>query len=51
MARDHDNLLMAGRCISVTHEAYGSTRVIGACIPTGEAAGIAAAEMMNKVAG
>lgn len=47
-ARGMDNLLLAGRCISVTHEAYGSTRVIGACIPTGEAAGVAAAEMVRK---
>ncbi|HXC93068.1 MAG TPA: FAD-dependent oxidoreductase, partial [Geobacteraceae bacterium] len=30
-ARGLDNLLIAGRCISVTHEAYGSTRVVGAC--------------------
>jgi hypothetical protein len=43
-----DNLLIAGRCISVTHEAYGSTRVIGACIATGETAGVAAAEMVRK---
>jgi hypothetical protein len=47
-ARSLDNLLIAGRCISVTHEAYGSTRVVGACIPTGEAAGVAAAEMVRK---
>lgn len=47
-ARGMDNLLVAGRCISVTHEAYGSTRVIGACIATGEAAGVAAAEMALK---
>jgi len=47
-ARGLDNLLIAGRCISVTHDAYGSTRVIGACIPTGEAAGVAAAGMVLK---
>lgn len=38
------NLLTSGRCISVTHEALGSTRVIGCCIPLGEQAGIAAAK-------
>lgn len=38
------NLFTAGRCISVTHEALGSTRVIGCCIPLGEQAGIAAAK-------
>jgi hypothetical protein len=37
------NLLAAGRCISVTHEALGSTRVIGICIALGEQAGKAAA--------
>lgn len=47
-ARNLDNLLIAGRCISVSHEAYGSTRVVGACIATGEAAGVAAAEMVCK---
>jgi hypothetical protein len=41
-----DNLLCAGRCISVSHEALGSTRVIGTCISLGEQAGIAAA---NKI--
>jgi hypothetical protein len=42
-ARDVANLLMAGRCISVTHEALGSTRVMGACMTLGEQAGKAAA--------
>jgi hypothetical protein len=37
------NLLTAGRCISVTHEALGSTRVMGACLALGEQAGKAAA--------
>jgi hypothetical protein len=37
------NLLTAGRCISVTHEALGSTRVMGACMALGEQAGKAAA--------
>ena len=38
-----DNLLVAGRCISVTHEALGSTRVMMQCMSLGEAAGTAAA--------
>jgi hypothetical protein len=42
-ARDLDNLLVAGRCISATHAALGSARVIGTCLATGEAAGRAAA--------
>jgi hypothetical protein len=42
-ARDDDTLFMAGRCISSSHEAQASVRVIGTCLATGEAAGIAAA--------
>jgi hypothetical protein len=34
---------MAGRCISCSHEAQASVRVIGTCLATGEAAGLAAA--------
>ncbi|MBU1054560.1 MAG: FAD-dependent oxidoreductase [Proteobacteria bacterium] len=36
------NLYGAGRCISVSHEALGSTRVMGTCISIGEQAGLAA---------
>jgi hypothetical protein len=43
VARDLDNLLMAGRCISVTHEALGSTRISPTSMALGQAAGIAAA--------
>lgn len=39
------NLLCAGRCISATPKALASTRVIGACMALGEAAGIAAGAM------
>lgn len=42
-ARDDTALFMAGRCISCSHEAQASIRVIGTCLATGEAAGIAAA--------
>lgn len=38
-----DNLLLAGRCISGDFYAHSSYRVIGDVIPTGEAAGYAAA--------
>jgi hypothetical protein len=37
------NLLTAGRCISVSREALGSTRVMGTCMALGEQAGRAAA--------
>ena len=38
-----DNLLVAGRCHSATHEAAGSTRWMTQCMIMGEAAGIATA--------
>jgi hypothetical protein len=41
--RDVDGLLVAGRCISATHEAAGSLRVMATCAATGHAAGVAAA--------
>jgi hypothetical protein len=44
-ARDITNLFMAGRCMSATHEALGSARVIGTCLAAGEAVGKAAARM------
>ena len=44
-ARDVDNLFVAGRCMSATHDALGSARVIGTCLATGEAVGLAAARM------
>ena len=37
-----ENLLVAGRCISATHEASGCIRPTGPCMVTGEAAGTAA---------
>lgn len=40
-----DNLLVAGRCVSATHEALASLRVTGVCMAIGEAAGIAAAKI------
>lgn len=43
VAKDVDNLLVAGRCISATHEALASCRVTGVCMAIGEAAGVAAA--------
>ena len=44
-SRDVRNLFVAGRCISCTHEAQASIRVIGTCFATGEAAGKSAAKM------
>jgi hypothetical protein len=42
-ARDIDNLLVSGRCISATHEGMAGARVMGTCIAIGQAAGSAAA--------
>jgi len=38
-----DNMWTAGRCISCEHEAQAALRVIGTCMATGQAAGVAAA--------
>jgi hypothetical protein len=41
--KEIDNLLVAGRCISATHEAQGSLRVMPPCFAMGQAAGTASA--------
>jgi hypothetical protein len=41
-SKDIDNLFMAGRCISVTHEALGTVRVMKTCGMMGEVVGKAA---------
>lgn len=48
LAKEVDNLLLAGRCISATHEALASTRVIAPSMAQGEAAGVAAALAAQK---
>jgi hypothetical protein len=45
------NLLVAGRCISVTHNAHGSIRVMATAIATGQGAGTAAALAARAGAG
>ena len=42
-----DNLLVAGRCGSMTHMGQSAARVSGACFVMGQAAGTAAAQAIN----
>jgi hypothetical protein len=42
-----ENLIVAGRCISTTHEAMGAIRVMATCMAMGEAAGRAAAQAIR----
>jgi hypothetical protein len=43
-----DNLLVAGRCISASHEAMGSFRITMTCMALGQAAGSAAALAVSE---
>lgn len=43
VAKNNQNLLVAGRCISSTHEAQASYRIMPTCCTLGQAAGTAAA--------
>ncbi len=46
--RDVENLWVAGRCLSASHEVQSSIRVIGTCLATGEVAGLAAVEAQRS---
>lgn len=48
IAKDADNLLMAGRCFSAEQLALSSARVSTSCSMMGQATGIAAAMSVNK---
>ncbi len=51
IAKDVDNLMMAGRNISCTHAALGTLRVMGTTAVMGEAVGIAASIAIEKGVG
>lgn len=46
--KDIDGLLVAGRCLSATHDAHASARSIAQCLSYGHAAGTAAALSINR---
>lgn len=48
IAKDVDNLFIAGRCFSVTHVALGSTRLNATLATVGQAVGIAAAMCIEQ---
>ena len=47
IARDFDNLFMAGRCFSASHAALSAARNIAYCMAMGQAAGSAAAQLVR----
>ena len=48
VAKNVKNLIVAGRCVSATHEAFGCIRPTVQCMITGEAAGTAAGLCVRK---
>lgn len=48
VSADIEGLMMSGRCISVSDDIYGLTRIMGTCMAIGEAAGTAAAIACKK---
>jgi hypothetical protein len=48
IAKDFDNLYMAGRCFSANHAALSAARNIAYCMALGQAAGSAAAQLTHR---
>ena len=49
--REIDNVLVAGRCFSATHDAHASVRSMAQCMAMGQAAGTAAAMAVDRDVG
>ena len=47
LPKEYDNMLVAGRCLSATHRAHSSVRIMPICACLGEAAGVAFALAHN----
>ncbi len=47
LPKEYDNMLVAGRCLSATHEAHSAVRIMPTCATMGEAAGIAVSVAKN----
>lgn len=43
LPKEYDNMLVAGRCLSATHEAHSAVRIMPICASLGQAAGLAVA--------
>jgi len=48
LAKGVEGLMMAGKCVSCDHEAWGAMRIQANCLMTGQAAGMAAAMAVQK---
>jgi hypothetical protein len=48
IAKDFDNLFMAGRCFSASHPALSAARNIAYCMALGQAAGTACAQLVRN---
>lgn len=51
LPQELENVIVAGRCLSASHEAHASIRSIGQCLAMGQAAGLAAALAKGDVRG
>ena len=48
LPKEVEGLLLAGRCLSASHDAHASVRSMGQCMAMGQAAGLAAAQAASQ---